>query len=246
MNELLKKIKELFEGVELSEETLLKLKLIFETAVQERTDVITEEAKARETSLQEAAEAHSTYLQEQAEAYGEYITEELTAKADEYAKFAVEKFVEEHKKEIVDAEDVKKYKAIFEDVKAAFEKNLAALTIDSTGSDEIASLHEQIDEQKAQYSDLFEQFVDAKKQLEEKGFAEIFESLTVKLADTQKEKINNLLEHISFTDQAEFKKAVEILVEEILSASQKKEPITEEVDPKAKVNEKMKAYLNRL
>ena len=95
--------------------------------------------------------------------------------------------------------------------------------------------------------ELFEQFVDVKKQLEEKGFTEIFENLTVKLADTQKDKINKLLEHISFNDQAEFKRAVEILVEEILSASQKQEQLTEEgEEQKPAVNDRMKAYLNKL
>lgn len=95
-----KELAELFEGVELSEDTLVKMKMMMEKAIQEKTDLLKEEVSALNKqiirkdaehaleikNLTEKAEEYGLFLQEKADEYGNFLQE----KADEYGNFLQE------------------------------------------------------------------------------------------------------------------------------------------------------------
>jgi CII-binding regulator of phage lambda lysogenization HflD len=106
-------------------------------------------------------------------------------------------------------------------------------------------MQKKLDEATEAYNKLFEETVALKKQLEEQQFAIVFENLTRDLADTQREKISKLIENISFASIDEFKRGVELMIEEIVSS--KKEQVNETNEkPQLQINDRMKEYLSRL
>ena len=210
-----------------------------------------EKADEYGTFLQEKADEYGNFLQEKANAYGEYVIEELSDKVDDYTSYVVEKFVDEHKSNLLEQAEYDRMKKLFEDVKTSFELNHFKLNeeVKQLDSEDITKLEEST---KA-YNELYGEFVNTKKQLEDMQFSMIFESMTRDLTDTQKERINNLIKNVSFSSIAEFKRGVELMVEEI-STSSKSVQLNEieyqqdiiDSAPQKPIDDKMQKYINHL
>lgn len=237
--DITQELKELLEGVELSEDTLIKLKLMVEQVIQSRTSSLQEEIEAikNESTLQVES------IKAKADEYAQYVVQEMSEKVDAYVEYVVEKFIEENKAALIEHQEFSRMKNVFESVKRAFEDGLFKLNESAYVSELQAKLAESADA----YNKLFEETATLKKQLEEQQYGIVFENLTKNLADTQREKISRLVENVSFESIDEFKRGVELMIEEIVVSS-KKEPLKEEVltDSSEPVNDKMKQYLNCL
>jgi hypothetical protein len=235
--DITKELKTLLEGLELSEDTLVKLKLMVEKAIQERTASLQEEIE----NVKKEAELQIESIKVKADEYAQYVVQEISEKVDAYAEYVVEKFINDNKAALVEHQEYERMKNVFENIKRAFEDGLFKL-------DESSTLHEmqkKLDEATEAYNKLFEETVALKKQLEEQQFAIVFENLTRDLADTQREKISKLIENISFASIDEFKRGVELMIEEIVSS--KKEQVNETNEkPQLQINDRMKEYLSRL
>lgn len=255
-------LKALFGETELSEDTIVSMKLMVEDAIKVKVDEAKAESASELEALREQAEAYSEYAQrqyselmEQVEAYSEYaldehktlmeqandyakyVVEEMTNKVDAYAEYVVEKFIEDNKQTLVESDEYARMKSTFNTIKEAFEGAFFQLT----PTDKTVELEGELKEAKDQYNEIFGKYKAVVAENEEMQFAMVFESLTKDLADTQKEKLKALIEHVSFDSVAEFKRGVELMIGRIDESStppkadEVVEPtkvvVQEEVDP---------------
>ncbi|MGB9694014.1 MAG: hypothetical protein ACPLYF_04145 [Fervidobacterium sp.] len=243
--DITQELKDLLEGTGLSEDTLIKLKLMIEQAIQARTASLQEEIEAVKSNAALQIET----IKEKADEYAQYVINEMSEKVDAYAEYVVEKFIEENKAALIEQQEYNRMKDVFEGVKRAFEVGMFKLD-ESAG---VAELQAKLADITEAYNNLFEETASLRKQLTEQQYAMVFESLTKDLADTQREKISKLIENVSFASIDEFKRGVELMIEEIIVPS-KKEQLNEEVTSIAKsslrtqpqFDDKMKQYLSHL
>lgn len=215
-------LKALFPEVEISEDTLLKIKIMVEGAIKDKVDAaIAESAEQHDTALAElktqiesmTAEhtAQVASIQEKADEYAQYVVQEMTEKVEAYAEYVVEKFIEDNKQALQEGQEYARMQGVFESVKSAFEQAGFELTqVDKTDEHTAA-----LEEARATYNELFTKHQSVLKENEEMQFAMVFESLTKDLADTQKEKLKSLIESVSFEGVAEFKRGVELMIAQI-------------------------------
>lgn len=243
--DITQELKGLLEGAELSEDTLIKLKLMIEQAIQARTSSLQEEIKA--VKSESALQVES--IKAKADEYAQYVVQETSDKVDAYAEYVVEKFIEENKAALIEHQEFARMKDSFEGVKRAFED--AGFKLDESAG--TSALQAKLAESTEAYNKLFKETAGLRKQLNEQQYAMVFESLTKDLADTQREKISSLVENVSFASIDEFKRGVELMIEEIVAPSKKRQLIEEgstgaasETKTQPQVDDKMKQYLSRL
>lgn len=263
-------LKTLLPGVEITEEFVTKLTASIEAAVaqrvEEETNEITEKANAYGQYVYEQAEEYSEHcksqiaeISEKAEAYAEYVVEEMTKKVDDYSEYVIEKFVQEQKDRLVETVEYARMSNVLRNIREAFEANYFTL------SDEPAniSLEAKLEESKTAYNTLFEEHRTLKRQIDSyseyvdtENRRNVFERVTVNLADTQKERLLRLVEKANFPSLEAYEAGVTLMVQEITSSDKStsdaiaKPAITEGktviTETKVPQNDRMKAYLERL
>jgi hypothetical protein len=220
MKNLEDKLKELFGADQnpISEETIVKMKVLLSQLIEEKmAEKDVEIAQLKETAEKDVQllQAEKEDLMKVAQAYGDSIQEELAEKAEEYSKYVVEKFIAENQEKLIEGDEYKRMKTVFDRVKSLFEEQFFSLDFDAAVANQVAELQEQIASQKQEFSELFEQFINTKTELENMQFANLFEAETKDLPDTQKEAIAKLMEHINCKDLNEYKSAVNLLIEQV-------------------------------
>ena len=218
-----------------------------ETKANEYGAFLQEKADEYGEYIKEQADEYGTFLQNKANDYGKFIAEELSTKIDDYTDYVVEKFVAEHESSLLEQAEYNRMKQLFEDIKVSFEQN--HFKLNESQEPQNSDLEMKLSESTKAYTELYNEFVSTKKQLEDAQFAMIFENMTRDLTDTQKERVNNLLKNVSFSSLSEFKRGVELMVEEfststtqtvneleLLDSSQQKKPI----------DDRMQQYINHL
>lgn len=198
------KIKELLEGVEISDGAIKGLVALVESH-------ILAEKGATVKRLKNFYEGKIVKLHEAAQKYGDYVKEEMTGKITEYTNYAVKEFIKENKQKLNQLEDYERMKAMFESVKAAFEFN--GYKLDENAGTKKA--RKELNEAKAAFNDLFEQFTKANDELAVAKQAIIFEGISKDLTLTQKNKLRQLAESVSFDTLPEFKQGLSMLVENV-------------------------------
>lgn len=209
-----------------------------------------EKAEEYGSFLKEKANDYGIYLKEKANEYGETIHESVATKMKEYADYAIEEFITENKERFVETEEYARMKGTFEYVKEAFERNAFVV------QDDVATveLQESLKESTKQYESLFEDLSLAKEELDNLKKEMILERATADLAETQKEKVSELLEAVSFDSIDEYKDGVAMIVEQakasntVVATAKEIAILTEEVQviaPDKKLNESVAQYLTR-
>ena len=233
MNE---QLKELLETLNLSEDTVTAMQAALTEALEAAKEEGKKEAKAdadkekeeledehdeEVKSLKENANAYGDYLKEQANAYGEFlkenansygelIKESVSEKMKEYAEYSVEEFITENKARFVETEEYERMKAAFGYIREAFERNAFDVRDDVA----VIELQESLQESTAQYESLFEDLSLAKDEIDRLNRQIILEHAVANLADTQKEKVNKLVESVSFDSIDEYKDGIAMIVEQ--------------------------------
>ena len=226
MNE---EIKALLEELQLPEETATSITTMlseaFEKAKEDGKAEGKEEAmkdadaKAAEKdeekdeeikNLKEMANEYGEFLKEKANAYGDHVKEVLGEKMKEYADFAIEQFITENKERFVETEEYARMRGTFDLIKEAYEQNAFDVRVDAVAQDLQKSLEESTDE----YEKVFEALQKANEEVVELKRTMILERATADLADTQKEKVNELLEAVSFDTVEEYADGLALIVEQ--------------------------------
>lgn len=259
----------LLPNVEISDEFVTKLTASIEAAVAQRVDeetkAIQEKAEADKAELVEKASEYEAYANEQikevsdkANAYAEYVVEEMTQKVEDYCEYVVEKFVRDNKAQLVETAEYAKMAKVLKNIREAFETNFFQLNPEPAGQ----NLEKQIEESKKAFNELFEEHRTLKRQIAEyssyvdgENRKSVFTRVTEGMADTQKERLEKLVEKANFETLEEYESGVALMAEEFKQASSKsnssKTVVEEKKETKPVIsegasNDKMKAYLERL
>lgn len=214
----------------ISEETATKLDEMIQTlldtklsensaALEESHNKALEEIKAEhEKSVAELNESHEksiVELQEKADAHIEEVKNQVDSRIQESVDSAVAEFIAENKEQLLQLEDYTKMKSAFDLIQEAFEKNAFSLNKNA----ETDSLKVELQEATKNYDSIFEELESTKKTLEEANMKLSFDELTSSLAETQKEKVRQLSEEVSFDGVEEYTRAVSLIVEQVLATS---------------------------
>jgi len=198
------KIKELLEGVEISDGAIKGLVALVESHILAEKGITIKR-------LKKFYEGKIGKLHEAAQKYGDYVKEEMTGKITEYTNYAVKEFIKENKQKLNQLEDYERMKSMFESVKSAFEFN--GYKLDENAGTKKA--RQELNEAKTAFNELFEQFTKANDELAVAKQAIIFESISKDLTLTQKNKLRQLAESVSFDSLPEFKQGLSMLVENV-------------------------------
>ena len=259
----------LLPGVEISDEFVTKLTASIEAAVAQRVDeetkAIQEKAEEEKAELVAKATEYETYANEQiqeisdkANAYAEYVVEEMTQKVEDYCEYVVEKFVRDNKTQLVETAEYARMSKVLRTIREAFETNFFQLNPEPANQ----SLEKQIQESKRAFNELFEEHRTLKRQIDEyssyvdsENRKAVFVNVTEGMADTQKERLEKLVEKANFETLDEYELGVTLMAEEFKQASSKSNSSKTHVEEKRETrpvisestsNDKMKAYLERL
>lgn len=240
---MLEEIKSLL-GEQLQEGVAEKLVELVENHVTERVDEIKEQAEAFGVYLQESAEAYGEHLQEAAENYGGYVKQEVTGMLNEYIEFAVNDFITENTEKFKRLEDYERQSSALSMIKEAFESNgfeADAAKVAISAKSELAEAKAKLAEAEVEATRLNEELATAKMVI-------IFEEVTRNLADTQKERVKELSEAVTFDGLEDFTKTISLLVEQVVTpaAPAKGEEKVLSENTKPAVTDKMASYLAKL
>ena len=178
---------------------------------------MSERAEAYGQYLQKEFEKEQTKLSETAEAYGEYVLESLTDEVDQYLDYVVEQFISENKAALVESVEYKNMQSVFADMQESFSRHLFQLKPDNTIISVNSKLKDSINENNKTLAEL----ATAKRKNSELQRKLIIEQATKSLTDTQKERIENLVERLKYSNETEFKRGVELMIEEVVTVPTK-------------------------
>ena len=201
MNE---ELKALLEELQISEETAAALGDMIAEAIKSAVD-------AKEEELNEAHAAEVDLLKEYANGYGEHIRESIIGKVKGYANYAVEEFIKENSEKFVQTEQFERQSAVLEQIKDVFESHGFSLN-ENRALDEANA-------EKAELSKSYETTLDALNEARaslEAADRQIFLLESTKdLTVSESEKAKELLEAVTFNSLDEYKKGVELIVEQV-------------------------------
>lgn len=186
---------------------------------EEYGEMLIEKADAYGELLKEEFETEKKALIEQQQSFGEEIAKEYADNLENYAQYVVEQFVTENKAQLVEQRNFNRMKTAFEAIKNTLQEH--SVQIDP--SNEFVKLNEEIELRTEKYNEVLEQLAEAKKELEKMKFTTIFEQKTNDLADTQKEKIQLMLEGMSFKSEDEYSKTLGVLIVEAKNTTSDKD-----------------------
>ena len=203
-----------FEGVELSDDTKRKLKVVFEAAVIAEVDALVE-AKVEEAlaSIKEGHDAEVATIKEAHEAEVAALEESL----ETFMSDAQAKWLEENEIAIQDAKTVEMAEAFVNSLRDLFVENEINVDVDS--AEAISALEEEVEAANAKTNEAILESIAIKKELNEMKseliFAEISEGLTV----SQSEKLRNLSKKLVMEDVAQFKEDLVSIKESFFPAT---------------------------
>jgi hypothetical protein len=226
----------LLYGEELSEEFQEKARVIFESALRSKVNVIKEalEVQYEERLVEEVAEI-SEALQERVDAYLEYVSEEWMSEN----QLSVEMGLKEELTQ-----------SFLSGLKGLFEEHY--VQIPEEKYDVLESMVEKLDEMETKLNEQIERNIQLNKRLSESVADRIFDEISEGLATTQKEKLASLAESVEFGSESEYREKMETLKESYfpsraVSTTVTPETLTEsaEVVPESH-SDTMNAYLRTL
>lgn len=246
----------LLPNIEISDEFVKKLSTSIETTVARRVDeetkIIQEKSNEHEIEMKKQLDE----VTEKANAYAEYVVEEMTQKVEDYCDYVIKQFIEEQKEKLIETEEYCRMATVLKKIREAFESNYFQLTNEPASK----QLNDKLDESKKEFNKLFEENRNLKRRIEDfttsadkANRKQIFESLTVDLAETQKERLESLVEKTQFSTLEGFKEGLKLFVEEIkmTGKDQSKDTSKEKNDSSKQtsfqeIDNKMKIYIEKL
>lgn len=254
---LLEQLKDLLPDVEISDDFVAKLTASIETVVAQRVEEETKEIHEKADEYAATIQQEVEDIKEKASAYADYVVEEMTQQVEDYCEFVIEQFVKDEQKKLVETEEYIRMSKTLNNIREAFEKNYFQLNSEPASKE----MERQLKESKDDFNKLFEEHRILKRQIQEyseyvenENRKAIFESVTVDLADTQKERLVRLMERAEFSDLESYKLGLEMMVEELGFKEHKEESIEKPIVPTITENrtketvspDRMKTYLEYL
>lgn len=212
---------------------IVSLKETVELMEHEREDLIMKADEYAESIREEIIEKGEEYAnlvrEEIIEKYGNHLAEQYADKLESYAQYVVEQFIETNKKVLVENKNYDRMKNVLETIRGTLAESLN-LTVEPT--DREAELENQLAESKEEYNKLAQSNMTLRKDLENLERTAIFESITKSLADTQREKVQRLIEGMDTKSPEDYRRTLKLMVEEVIG---EKEQAAEEIVEEKKV-----------
>jgi hypothetical protein len=195
--EIQEDVSALLSGEDLSEEFKDKAKLVFESALNARTQ-----------QIEEAIQYH--YEQRLVEEI-EFIKEELTERLDSYLEYVADEWVQENALAIDQGIKSEMTESFLQGMKSLFEEHY--VTIPEEKYDVIESMVDKLDEMETKLNEQIERNVALNKRLAESVTDVIFAEVTEGLALSQKDKLASLAENVEFDSEEDYREKLVTLRE---------------------------------
>jgi hypothetical protein len=195
--EIQEDVSALLSGEDLSEEFRDKAKLVFESALNARTQ-----------QIEEAIQYH--YEQRLVEEV-ELIKEELTERLDSYLEYVADEWVQENALAIDQGIKSEMTESFLQGMKSLFEEHY--VTIPEEKYDVIESMVDKLDEMETKLNEQIERNVALNKRLAESVTDVIFAEVTEGLALSQKDKLASLAENVEFDSESDYREKLVTLRE---------------------------------
>jgi hypothetical protein len=195
--EIQEDVSALLSGEDLSEEFRDKAKLVFESALNARTQ-----------QIEEAIQYH--YEQRLVEEV-EFIKEELTERLDSYLEYVADEWVQENALAIDQGIKSEMTESFLQGMKSLFEEHY--VTIPEEKYDVIESMVDKLDEMETKLNEQIERNVALNKRLAESVTDVIFAEVTEGLALSQKDKLASLAENVEFDSEEDYREKLVTLRE---------------------------------
>ncbi|QPB12422.1 prohead assembly (scaffolding) protein [Providencia phage PSTCR6] len=203
----------IFEAVELSEDVKAQFSTVFEATVKSKAASL---AESHIESLTQYAETRIGEIQEAAE---EKAYNELAESVSKFMDHLSEKWLEENKLAVTNGIKAGLFESMFAGIKELVIEHNVVLPEESV--DVVAEMEEEMEEQRAQLQDLFDEKVALKEENTKLKRDAIVKEATLDLTESQKEKVQGLIEGISFDDK--FSTTLSSIVEMVVKSSAGKE-----------------------
>jgi hypothetical protein len=195
----------------LTEEFKEKASIIFEAAVKSKIKEVEEALK----------ESYAVTLIEEVET----IKEELVDKIDNYLTYAVESWVEDNKVAVESSLRTQIAENFMQSLKTVFEENY--IEVPESKVDLYAKLEEEKEAAESKLAESLNLLSGLVEKVEEISREKIIAESTSDLADTQAEKLKELLEDIEFTNETAFRKKVQTIKEFYIKKQTSDDSLTE-------------------
>lgn len=209
-------VQALLDGENLSETFKKKAATVFAAAVTKNVN----------RQLVEAEKYYSAKLNERVEE----IREELAEKVDSYLSYIVENWAKENEIAIETGLKADLVEDFISGLKRLFTENYVEIPEDKV--DVVEELSHRLTAAEEKLGEQLTENINLKKKLKGYRKNEIFSEISEGLAETQVEKLAELVEGVNFTDEDEFRSKLETLKESYFNGKSKKAPkktLTEQV-----------------
>lgn len=222
-------LKELFESIQsdiLTEDTQMKISVLFES-------VVNEAIRLKEAELEEQAKAEISEFKE-----------DLVEQVDSYLTYFTQEYIKENEQVVEDFTKVK----LAEKVLRNFQQMVEAFNISL--SDESISSEDELEDLKCENNKLHNKLIESRKEVKMiKKAAMISEAADKLQTEIQREKLVEMAKSLEF-DEDIFESKLEVLVDKILGekpvVAEKLEEKTEVATEKKETTDQMKIYLQNL
>jgi hypothetical protein len=215
-------------GDELNEQYREKIEVVFEAAVNTRTNL--ELARLAEEFDEMKSELEEQFDTKLEEATNE-IAEGLVQKMDQYLDYCVEQWMTENQLAIENSLRADIAENFLESLRNVFAEHY--ITIPDEKIDLVAEMKSELEELKAKLNETVDHNIQLQTVIEQATKEATIEEVSEGLAETQAEKLRVLAEGLDYTDAASYRKKLEIVKEQYFKTGTKSAStglITEEID----------------
>jgi len=218
MNEAIETI---FEGHDLSEEIKMKTAAILEAKIQEGVDL-------RTAKLEEQFEVE---LDENVEA----ATQDIIEKLDSYLDFMAESWMSENSVELENQFKVEVAESLLDGIQNLISEH--NMSVDESQVDIVSELEARLEESNRKYNDVASEVITLRENNQQLEMELAFEDVAGELAESQKDKLLNLTESMSYSDVDEYKVKLKTVMESFVTSKVKPQDQTELLEESVEIKE---------
>lgn len=207
----------IFESVELSDEVKANFTAVFEQAVKNGA------VKLAESHISQIAEKSDLLVAEQVQARTTEIETKLYEDVDTYFSAIADEWLKENKVAVSRDIKVDLFESLFTGIKELVVTHNVILP--ESQVDVVAELEDELTENQAENKRLFETNANLNKEISDMKRTACINEKTKDLTETQKEKVSELIEGLSYSDK--FDSKLSAIVEMVSATKKEKETVNE-------------------
>lgn len=210
----------IFESVDLSEDAKQTFQQVFETAVKKHALALAE------THITEISDKADELVESEVQSKVEKVEAQLAETADKFFTHLAEEWLEENKLAIDRGIKAELFESMLGGLKTLFVEHNVELPEESV--DVVNELEVALEEAEAETNKMFSQLTEAKTELKTVKKDISIGNATKNLTESQKEKVQSLVEDIEYSDKFDVKLAA--IVEMATAQKEQTAPLTENIN----------------